>query len=154
MGEYIESFDKEFLKRTKSIIKHSDLLKYNVTLILNCTLSLICLPIERSNEEYESNKAEYDILFSNLCQKIKDLGVNITDTTDATPNKQLLKCLRNGIAHIKLEAINGSGKISGVIITGSTKYHKTNYSCTFRFSKKQLKDFANYMVDEYLKFSC
>lgn len=151
MGEYIKPFDEEFLKRTRSIIAHADLLKYNVTLILNCTLSLICLPIERSNAEYNVNPQGYDSLFSDLCAQLRQDGVVITETTNNTPNKQLLKCLRNGIAHIKMNAVNDRGQITGVEITGSTKHQNTTYSCTFQFTKKQLKNFANFMVKRYLQ---
>lgn len=151
LGEYVGIFDKEFLERTKKIIKHSDLLRYNVTLVLNCTLALICLPIERSNEDYQNKTVVYDKLFASLYEKLVQLNVNITETQKNTPPKQMLKCLRNGIAHVKMTAVNETGKISGVTIIGGTKYQDIVYNCTFEFTKKQLKEFALYMADEYLK---
>ena len=151
MGEYIEPFDKEFLKRTKKILKHADFAKYNVTLILNCTLALICLPIERSNNDYKNNPAEYDRLFQSLADKLDELLVIVDEYGQTIPPKQKMKCLRNGIAHIKIEAVNGRNRIHGTIIEGTTKQNGMNYRCAFGFTKNQLTDFAVFMVDQYLK---
>lgn len=98
-----------------------------------------------------NDRETYNMLFSNLCQKMRDLGVIINEDIPNTPDKQMLKCLRNGIAHIKMEAVNNTGRIAGISITGTTKFRENNYTCKFTFTKKQLKLFANYMVQEYLE---
>lgn len=151
MGAYVEPFDKEFLKRTRSIIKNVDLIRYNVTLLLNCTLALVCLPIEKCNDDYGNNQQAYNDLFARLCTKMDALLIYIVEQRPNTPAKQKLKCLRNGIAHVKMTAVNETEKIAGVSITGSTKLNGTTYTCTFEFSKKQLREFSLYMADEYLR---
>lgn len=150
MSEYKEIFDKEFLIRTRKIIEKSDTFEYSVTLLLNCTLSLVCLPIERSNEGYIRNRKLFNRLFNEISLKLDGLGVNIVESNTGTPSKQKLKCLRNGIAHIQMDSINENGEIVGVKIVGSTKFQRVSYECEFNFNVEQLKEFALFMVNKYL----
>lgn len=43
MGKYVWTFNKEFLTRAQRITQRG----YEATLLLNCTLALVCLPIEK-----------------------------------------------------------------------------------------------------------
>lgn len=150
---YTKAFEKEFITRTQSIIKQADSIDYSVTLLLNCTLALVCLPIERSQNVTGDSVAIYNTLISKLADKLDALHVIISETVSPTPPKQKLKCLRNGIAHIVMDAINEKGSITGVTIQGSTTHRSISYSCSFHFSKEQLKKYALFMSSEYLKIS-
>ena len=44
----MHNFDKDFVKRTKNIIENiSKSTEYDVTLLLNCLLALVTLPLEQ-----------------------------------------------------------------------------------------------------------
>ncbi len=150
MSEYKEKFDKEFLIRTKKIIQEADKFEYSVTLLLNCTLSLICLPIERSDGPSYRN----DRLYDDLASKLNNLDVIIDEMNRNNlniPSRPKLKCLRNGIAHIKMDSVNKDEKITGVKIVGGTKYKNVKYKCKFNFTAEQLKEFSLFIVDKYLE---
>lgn len=50
MGDYANGFEIDFLDRTLKILidlEKKEFTKYNITLLLNCTLALLCLPDEK-----------------------------------------------------------------------------------------------------------
>lgn len=70
MSEYAGAFNKEFLNRTKNIID-TYTGEYEDTLLLNCTLALICLPIEKLiNNNYE--------IIDRVYLKLEEIKVPIT----------------------------------------------------------------------------
>ncbi len=152
MDEYVKAFDEEFIKRTQSIIEQADSLKYSFTLLLNCTLALVCLPIERSQRSGDANATIYSDLISKLSDELGARNV-ISETISPTPPLQKLKCLRNGIAHVAMGAVNEKGTLSEFSIVGSTTHRKTTYSCSFHFNKDQLQKFALFMSSKYLEIS-
>ncbi len=147
MSEYTGAFDKEFIIRTKEILEKYDE-KYEVTLLINCTLSLICMPIEKI--KYSSNGSPnleiVDILSNQLQKFLVKCNTN--------NNLALLKTLRNGIAHLDIKLINKKNCINNITITGSTKISKnTSVENIFSFKSTELKEFAIFMANEYLKLS-
>lgn len=62
----MRNFDKEFVERTRDLLA-SDIqgkaLEYDVTLLLNCLLAMLTLPLERTRHKKDSN----DLLFKTKC---------------------------------------------------------------------------------------
>lgn len=147
MSEYAGAFNKEFLNRTKNIIEtHTG--EYEATLLLNCTLALICLPIEKLiNDNYE--------IINQVYSKLEELKIPITLKTDLSKepenNYMIIKALRNGIAHLGIDAVNADKKLSAFIITGTTENFKKKYE--FYFTLEKLRKFCDEMLNIYLKYA-
>lgn len=104
MSQYSKSFNKEFIERTKSILdKYQG--NYEVTLLMNCTLALVCLPIEKL--KYSNNYPDLEIV-SKISENLKSKFENSNNISDLS----LLKILRNGIAHLNLKFINEEKKLT------------------------------------------
>ena len=65
--------------------------------------------------------------------------------------KVLLQKIRNGLAHQKIEPINHGGKFAGVIIRNYFNDAQIRKDLEVYFSQQELKDFALFIADEYLK---
>lgn len=65
-------------------------------------------------------------------------------------NSLKLKALRNGIAHLKIDAINADKKLSAFIITGTTDHSKKEYE--FYFTLEKLREFCYEMLNIFLNY--
>lgn len=145
MSQYAGEFNKEFLKRTEKILQEYNG-EYEITLLLNCTLSLICLPIELlKNENYEVIDAVCNKL-NNLKTKIEMRGEKIKENE----NYLKLRALRNGIAHLNISLSEKENKIENITIKGTTNYKKTTY--IFEFTCENLKVFCKEMIKLFCSF--
>ncbi|WP_066685027.1 HEPN family nuclease [Christensenella intestinihominis] len=151
--EYKKPFDVEFLNRTQELIKDAGKTKYEVTFLLNCLLGLICLPIEIYKEDINSSfRLENDEVFSALTDKL-NCYVTITEGKDYITPYTKLRCLRNGIAHLAMEAFpNDEGKVDKIEIKGSTRGKNHSIKCIFNFSVDSLKDFAAFSAEQLQNF--
>lgn len=145
MSEYIGIFDQEFLTRTKNILEEYNG-PYEFTLLLNCTLSLICLPVEVLKKD-NFGKPNLEIV-TQIADELRSI-LHKEEKNDLA----LLKCLRNGIAHLKIIFINSNNKLERVIINGGTTIDDNNYNLIFKFKQKQLKDFALSITNLFLEYS-
>lgn len=143
MSEYANTFDKEFLSRTKYIIENYKG-EYEVTLLINCTLALICLPIEHIKNEDNPNLE----IVEKVADKLKEI-LKIKKDNDLA----LIKSLRNGIAHLKIQTIGYENELKSIKITGETKIDTENYCKTFIFDILKLREFALSIADIFLKYS-
>lgn len=138
MSEYAGAFDKIFLERTKIIIDKTST-EYEFTLLLNCTLALICQPLEKLNKN--ENFEIIDLIGNELRKNQKLNGTN----------SQILRCLRNGIAHLNIKVIDTNNKFDKINIKGSTNSYKINNK--FLFSYNDLKLFSLKCIEIYLGYS-
>lgn len=69
MSIYAGTFDKELLTRTQNILKEY-IGEFKFTLLINCTLALICLPIENIKEN--NNK-----IIDKVYEKIVESGIEV-----------------------------------------------------------------------------
>ena len=76
----MHNFDKDFVKRTKNIIENiSKSTEYEVTLLLNCLLALVTLPLEQKKVDKYNKSDKEAIEFQKKCiNKIDELR-NIVD---------------------------------------------------------------------------
>ncbi len=65
--------------------------------------------------------------------------------------KVLLNKIRNGLAHQHIEPINENGNFVGVIIRNYFDDAKVHKDLEVYFSQQELKEFALFIADEYLK---
>jgi hypothetical protein len=101
--------EKEFVNQTLHILQNYEG-PYGVTLLLNCLLGLIVLPQERYFGHTEDNRLG-----------IKELGIDDEDIKswgdireDGKTGAQLLRCMRNSIAHIQIKSISENGEIASL----------------------------------------
>lgn len=151
MSEYTGKFDKDLLERTKHIIENVET-KYEFTLLLNCSLSLICQPIEKLNTniiENRGRKAKNYEIINQVASVLKKYNRNLNGS-----NLQILRCLRNGIAHLNISHTNSNGCLDKFIIKGETmKYKDIIIRNTFEYTQKDLKNLSLEFLDIYLSYA-
>jgi hypothetical protein len=136
--------------------------EFEFTNLLNCTLGLIILPYEKGIKGKQSPavwSADLDVLPNlpsfqiHLFKPIKNVKSGIT-IYDENTLEVLLKKLRNGLAHQNVWPVNQNGEFSDVVIKNyfDDKHKKQDDpDLHIQFSKEQLKDFALFIANEYLK---
>ncbi|NOT49389.1 MAG: hypothetical protein HOP17_16820 [Acidobacteria bacterium] len=152
-------FDRDVVNKTTKILKRYRG-KYPFTQLINCTLGLIILPFEKTNR---SNHDYWDVDI-NCIPQLLDL-VNIirfepikkirrTGGIEYYPKdlKNLLRKIRHGLAHQrivpKFRQTDGKNIIEGINIKNYFEEQgKMNHlDLEIEFSRKQLKDFALFIV--------
>lgn len=151
MSEYTGKFDRDLLERTKHIIENVET-EYEFTLLLNCSLSLICQPIEKLNTniiENHGRKAKNYEIIDQVASALKKYNRNLNGS-----NLQILRCLRNGIAHLNISHTNLNGRLDKFIIKGETmKYKDIIIRNTFEYTQKDLKKLSLEFLDIYLSYA-
>ena len=104
-----KSMERDFVERTIHIIQDYDG-PYGVTLLVNCLLGLIVLPKEK-NFNHISGRGQI-----HFC----DLGVKESEITwgsiteDERTASRFIRCMRNSVAHIKIESLSHEGEIESL----------------------------------------
>lgn len=131
--------------------------EYEVTLLLNCLLALVTLPIEKNKIQRNQTQNSKVIKFQQDCiNKIKELK-NSNEKFDINNNEKLFfNNIRNAIAHlhIELEESVYKGKIENVILRNAineTNFKNEKYTLQINISVSNLKIFSKYVATEYLK---
>lgn len=105
-----KSIEKDFVARTLHILDSYDG-PYGVTLLVNCLLGLIVLPRERG---YGKISDKDGIHFSDLGIR----GQDILSWGKISPQERtaarFLRCMRNAVAHIKIDSISSAGEIESL----------------------------------------
>jgi len=161
MSEY-EDVPRDFFIRTKRILEQYDDIGdrlgdgyYDVTLAINCFIGLVILP---KNHLY----TRLDKIVLNERDMPKGVSVLVTDGVHDMPItlKQLLHCMRNGIAHwldrgdenFQFEFKNN--EISRVKLIGGGNIDKEIYEIeiTFNLAHQGLKNFINWLTDTIIPY--
>lgn len=156
----MKRFEIEFAERTKEILEDYEG-KYELSNLLNCTLGLVVLPYERLNDNQQAFwDTELDEVpnlpsftthhFEPICSAKKGSVKKLYPKT----LRVLLQKIRDGLAHQNIEPVNGDGAFEGVIIwnlfdRGGLKQRDMKVE----FSKNELKSFALFIADAYMKQS-
>ena len=143
----MHNFDKDFVTRTKELLSgniQEKSVEYDVTLQLNCLLSMVTLPLERKRNE----KNSVDTLFKKSC--IDFLKKNATIELGAQKSDDyLMMDIRDAIAHLRIQVEPDSfGNIQNIVL--ENKYNQ-KYEFRCRMSVQTLKDFALHVTNEYLR---
>ena len=154
----MHNFDKDFVKRTKNIIENiSKSTEYDVTLLLNCLLALVTLPLEQKKVDKYNKSDKEAIEFQKKCiNKIDELRNIVNNEIFDVNNNYVINHIRNAIAHlhIKLEDSSYNNVIENVILIDAddkTSYNSQKYNFLINISVKNLKEFAFFVADEYLQ---
>ena len=152
----MKKFDKEFIERTINILENcSKHTEYEVTLLLNCLLALVTLPIERNKIKKGNIQSKKITTFQkDSVEKIKELKnereyINICE-------EYFFNNIRNSIAHlhIELEESNYKNRIENIILRNAKndiEFNKKNYDLQINISVQNFKKFALYVAKEYIK---
>lgn len=149
-------FEVEFVRRTKNLLK-----EYrgpnDMSIIINCSLGLVVLPYEIIKHTPSSF---WDTEISNIpslpafhlsvfepIEKIKHSVITYYPKT----LKVLLRKIRNGLVHQYIEPVNRKGDFVGVIVRNYFDKSKTHQDLEIYFSQQELKEFALFIADEYLR---
>jgi hypothetical protein len=157
----MNNFDIDFVRNTKEVLVEYGG-KYDVSNLLNCTLGLIILPYERvkaTNQPFWETKIDRfkDLPpFELRCFKPIKGRNRKTRTLEYYPEtlEFLLKKIRNGLAHQNIEPVAESKIFKGVIIRnyyGEAPHRVMDLEV--EFSKEQLKGFALFIAEQYLRLS-
>jgi hypothetical protein len=141
------NYDKELIKRTLNLID-SYKGKYTSTLLMNALLSLIVLPAE-FNKRHKLKYFNQGIHSLTELEFIFSSPDFIFDPQSGKNNLQnLLRRIRNGIAHQRIETLSENGKWSGIIIQDLD--NAGNVGLNVRLSINELKAFARFIAMKYL----
>lgn len=140
-------FDKDFVMRTRELLLgdiQRKSVEYDVTLQLNCLLSMVTLPLERKRNENDT----VDVAFKKSC--IDFLRQNATIELGAQKSDDyLMMDVRDAIAHLHIQVEpDPRGEIQNVVLENIYN-HKYEFRC--RMSVQTLKDFALHVTNEYLR---
>ena len=149
----MEKFDKNFVERTIDILKKEyDRMDYEVTFLLNCLLALITLPNERkNNNDKRIKKFKLDCV-----HKLNELKGEIENEIFDDNDDYTFSHVRNSIAHLHIEVDKGSyeNTIERIILRDARDnilFNKGEYNFSISISVKNLKEYAIYVAENYLK---
>ncbi|CAL2101676.1 conserved protein of unknown function [Tenacibaculum sp. 190130A14a] len=149
MGIEKGKYDVELIRRTKELIQDYDG-KYNLTLLMNGLLSLIVLPQEHNSRIRKLTFMNTDL---NDIPEIKFVLESPRFYFDRrgfnNDLKNLMKRIRNGISHQRIETINTKGKWKGVKIQDLDRHN--NVGLNLELKTSELRKFAFFIADEYIK---
>ena len=149
MGIAKGKYDVELIRRTKELIQDYDG-KYNLTLLMNGLLSLIVLPQEHNSRIRKLTFMNTDLNDIPEIKFVLESPHFYFDRRGLNNDlKNLLKRIRNGISHQRIETINENGKWKGVKIQDLDRHN--NIGLNLELKTTELRNFAFYIADEYIK---
>lgn len=145
-------FISDFIERTKTNYDWFCHTKdaYEVTQLINSALGLLIVPEQRLYDEIEDN-----LLPPQLFKKIKN-SIIMNTYTESTDLKTILKHIRNGLAHSKIEAygtkpvMDGEAPvINGITISDCNNRTKDRFKITISIDllRELLIEFSSAMVN-------
>lgn len=146
----ITSFEKEFVERTKKILL-SDQYKeceYDVTLLLNCMLGLVSLPIEKASD----NKKETERFRKRFQYQFRKRLINLATIEESKNKFKTFKAIKNALSHMNIELGSDENKISRVIFMDiNPKKTEEGVHTKITFEVDKLREFALFVADLHLQ---
>ena len=153
-------FPIEFVERTKTLIDEyeGDL---EVSNILNCTLGLILLPYQMTEEEKRSRFR--DLPLDEVKQKTEVKIRPRSGEYEIMDSAKLVGRVRNGLAHGHINPLSSEGTVTGVVIwdfdprrnrcseNSEVKKFEKCAEVEIEFSVEGLRTFALLVAEIYLK---
>ena len=134
-------FNKQFVERTKKIVHDycTNGCEYDVTLLLNCLLGLVSLPIEQARVN--------EISFQNECvNKLELMRVLLRTSND----NKTFHSIKNALSHMYIDIENKHGIVESVYFSDKRSNSNTNHT-EMKFTIAQLKEFALFVADKHLE---
>lgn len=137
----MNEFDRDFVERTKWIIQNVDC-KYEVTLLLNCMLGLVSLPIEKTGN------SDGDKGFKNACvQKLVEMNVIKKNTSEGN---KVFRSPRNAVSHLHICPTSTGDSIEKIILSDMVEKNAQPHT-QLEFTVEQLREFALFVADKHLE---
>lgn len=134
-----QSIQKDFVERTLHILENYEG-PYGVTLLINCLLGLIVLPREKDFNHITEREG---IRFHDLGLKQGEIRSWGSIAEGERTAARFLRCMRNAVAHIKIESISREGEIESLRFTDSSGFEAV-------FEVERLKDMA-YRLSDFIR---
>lgn len=157
----MNNMDIEFVERTQRIIENYKG-NYDFTLLLNCTLGLIILPLEVNRKQhlkFLNERLENIDVIKSILKRDKEYVFNPTwfnkkagqyETGSKTLLTFLIK-IRNGLAHFaNSEPINENGRWTEIKLKDVNKFNDDNIELELTISEESLLDLTRYLSNAYL----
>ncbi|MPM57645.1 hypothetical protein SDC9_104468 [bioreactor metagenome] len=149
MSPYKESFYGLFLSQTKQILNKSADSKYHFTQLINCTLALFSILLERVQDEQGYRK----FFLRRIIAKMETLDM-IAFAPDGITDYGLLCCFRNAMTHSDVSSTKPFVEtecFADCTIMGTANNHK--YQCTFTISEESVKQLSVFIIDMFSEIS-
>lgn len=153
----IAHYEREFVERTRHILKKYRG-EYKLSNAINCTLGLIVLPSETLSESHDPI---WDMLVSDI-QELSYLRIRAFEPIQKKKRgvpvyfpktlRVMLKKIRNGIAHQKIQPVNINGMFTGIMIRNYFGEDPANWDLDLEieFDRVELENFAFFIAGKYL----
>lgn len=105
--EYTDQFERDFMRRTLELVRGYEG-PYDATNLLNCLLGLLIVPKEKS----------FDKIPNDPVDRLGDWGISPASIKsfgrkDSKTLRQVVRGLRNAVAHFRFEPMHVSGRCVG-----------------------------------------
>lgn len=145
----MKKFNRDFVERTIEIL--NDCSRYterDVTLLLNCSLGMVTLPIELEKNKTNKKVKQFKIDCVNKMKELSEVEKNECN------DESFFENIRNAIAHLNIEVENSNNKIESIKFKNLE--HGNTGKCTLKISiiPSNLKIFMEYVAKEYLDRFC
>lgn len=110
--EYEPEFERNFMRRTLEIVRGYDG-PYDATLLLNCLLGLLIVPKEKSIDRIPQDPVERLASWGISPHSINNFGRCQCGHKYPKTLRQLVKGLRNAVAHFRIEPRHHQGQCVG-----------------------------------------
>jgi hypothetical protein len=138
-GMAYNRLERDFVIRTLDIL-HNYKGPYGVTLLINCLLGLIVLPTEKNFEGILEEKGI----------QLADLGISSSELQSwgkiEEQKRTIMKfvhCLRNSIAHIRVESFDKDGEIKSLCFSDKSGFKAV-------FSIERMKEIVEKLANIYI----
>ena len=137
----MKEFDRDFVERTKWIIENVKC-PYEVTLLLNCMLGLVNLPIEQTGNN------DGDEAFKSACvQKLDKMGVVIKKNIN---KDKVFRSPKNAVSHLHICPTSMGDSIEKIILSDMLEKNAQPHT-QLEFTVDQLREFAQFVADKHLE---
>ena len=120
--EYAEQFERDFMQRTLTIVREYQG-QYDATMLLNCLLGLLIVPKEKSIEKIPNDPISELGRWGISPGSIKRFGKCECGHRHPETLRQLVKSMRNAIAHFRIDPVHENRKVSGFKFTDRSGFH-------------------------------
>lgn len=131
---YKSDFEQRFMERTLSIVQAYDG-EYEATLLINCLLGLLVLPNEKLLEKIPKTPLDSLVDWGIRPESIINAGKCNHGHTHELNLLQLVRRMRNAVAHFKVTPFPSDGDVDGFEFKDANKFHA-------RLSLLEIKNFV------------
>ena len=143
--EYEEQFERDFMKRTLSLLHdHGEPAgPYGATLLLNCLLGLLVVPKEKSFEKIPTDPISDLRKWGISPSSIKSPRTKAAKNTHPGTIREFVCKLRHAVAHFDVTPLGQDGKCTGFVFAGLDEF-------TAAIDLGELREFVENLAEHLL----